>query len=102
MRIRIHRGTKEIGGTCIEVKAQGKRIAPGDGHESLLPRVRPGVQGNEEPPFRLDIGTKHRPLGDDFPRRQADRPRPLDRPLHRRRAGDDGAGITSRNPIWMA
>ena len=27
MKLRIHRGTKEIGGTCIEVAAQGKRIA---------------------------------------------------------------------------
>lgn len=27
MRVRIHRGTREIGGTCIEVEAQGKRIA---------------------------------------------------------------------------
>ena len=27
MRIRIHRGTKEIGGTCIEAEARGKRIA---------------------------------------------------------------------------
>ena len=48
MRIRIHRGTKEIGGTCIEVESKGKRIAldvglpldaPDDGHESLLPRA---------------------------------------------------------------
>ena len=27
MRVRIHRGTQEIGGTCIEIEAQGKRIA---------------------------------------------------------------------------
>ena len=27
MRIRIHWGTKEIGGTCIEAEARGKRIA---------------------------------------------------------------------------
>ena len=27
MRICIHRGTQEIGGTCIEVEAQGQRIA---------------------------------------------------------------------------
>ena len=53
MRVRIHRGTREIGGTCIEVEAKGKRIAldvglpldaPGDasdgGHERLLPSVR--------------------------------------------------------------
>ena len=48
MRIRIHRGTREIGGTCIEIEAQGKRIAldvglpldaPEEGHERLLPDV---------------------------------------------------------------
>ena len=48
MRVRIHRGTKEIGGTCIEVEARGKRIvfdvglpldAPDDGHEDRLPPV---------------------------------------------------------------
>ena len=49
MRICIHRGTREIGGTCIEIEAQGKRIvvdvgqpldAPdGRSHEALLPRV---------------------------------------------------------------
>ena len=52
MRICIHRGTGEIGGTCIEVEAEGKRIAldvglpldaPEDGHESLLPAV-PGFR----------------------------------------------------------
>ena len=50
MRVRIHRGTKEIGGTCIELEAQGKRIAldvglpldaPDDPeeHKGLLPQV---------------------------------------------------------------
>ena len=48
MRVRIHRGTKEIGGTCIEIEAAGKRIAldvglpldaPDEGHERLLPAV---------------------------------------------------------------
>ena len=48
MRIRIHRGTEEIGGTCIEVESDGRRIvldvglpldAPGDDHETLLPDV---------------------------------------------------------------
>ena len=49
MRICIHRGTQEIGGTCIEVEAQGKRIAldvglpldaPDDEpHENLLSPV---------------------------------------------------------------
>lgn len=27
MRSCIHRGTREIGGTCIEVESQGKRLA---------------------------------------------------------------------------
>ena len=49
MRIRIHRGTQEIGGTCIEIEAQGKRVAldvglpldaPDEAQESLLPQVR--------------------------------------------------------------
>ncbi|HEB80050.1 MAG TPA: MBL fold metallo-hydrolase [Rhodospirillales bacterium] len=49
MKICIHRGTKQIGGTCIEVEAQGKRIVldvglPLDADEtedinSLLPEV---------------------------------------------------------------
>ena len=48
MRARIHRGTQEIGGTCIELESNGRRIAldvglPLDagegGHEALLPRV---------------------------------------------------------------
>ena len=26
MRVCIHRGTREIGGTCVEVEAQGRRI----------------------------------------------------------------------------
>ena len=56
MKIRIHRGTKEIGGTCIEIEAKGKRIAldvglpldaPDDGHESLLPQV-PGFREPDE------------------------------------------------------
>ena len=50
MRLRIHRGTKEIGGTCIEVEARRKRLAldvglpldaPDDegAHARLLPAV---------------------------------------------------------------
>lgn len=50
MKICIHRGTREIGGTCIEIEAQGKHIvldigmpldAPDDEQslEGLLPRV---------------------------------------------------------------
>lgn len=26
MRVCIHRGTKEIGGTCVEIESQGKRL----------------------------------------------------------------------------
>ena len=58
MKLRIHRGTKEIGGTCIEMEAQGKRLvldvglpldAPrgGGAHESLLPAV-PGFREPDE------------------------------------------------------
>ncbi len=27
MKVCIHRGTNEVGGTCIEIESQGKRIA---------------------------------------------------------------------------
>jgi len=56
MRLRIHRGTKEIGGTCIEVEAQGKRLAldlglpldaPDD--EDAHRRLMPSVEGFREP-----------------------------------------------------
>ena len=58
MKIRIHRGTQEIGGTCIEMEAQGKRIAldvglpldaPDDveAHRGLLPQV-PGFREPDE------------------------------------------------------
>ncbi len=67
MKIRIHRGTKEIGGTCIEMEAQGKRIAldvglpldaPDDAgeHESLLPQV-PGFR--EPDPSLLGVLISH-------------------------------------------
>jgi len=46
MRVCIHRGTKEVGGTCIEIESQGKRIAldvglPLEADDSIesLPRV---------------------------------------------------------------
>ena len=46
MRLRIHRGTKEIGGTCIEVEAEGRRLvldvglpldAPDEAQETAAP-----------------------------------------------------------------
>ncbi len=52
MRVRIHRGTKEIGGSCIELEAQGARILldlglPLDGDPNdatLYPQIE-GLQG---------------------------------------------------------
>ncbi len=69
MRIRIHRGTKEIGGTCIEMEAQGKRIAldvglpldaPDDveAHKSLLPQV-PGFREPDESLLGVLISHPH-------------------------------------------
>ena len=69
MKIRIHRGTKEIGGTCIEIEAQGKRIAldvglpldapdDTDAHERLLPRV-PGFREPDETLLGVLISHPH-------------------------------------------
>ena len=67
MRLRIHRGTKEIGGTCIEVEAQGKRIAldvglpldaPDDGQEELLPEV-PGFREPDDSLLGVVISHPH-------------------------------------------
>ena len=67
MRIRIHRGTKEIGGTCIEVEAQGKRLAldvglppdaPDEGHDSLLPQV-PGFRDLDDSLLGVVISHPH-------------------------------------------
>lgn len=67
MRIRIHRGTEEIGGTCIEVESQGKRLAldvglpldaPDGEHETLLPEV-PGFRGQDESLLGVIISHPH-------------------------------------------
>ena len=69
MRLRIHRGTKEIGGTCIEVEAQGKRIvldaglpldAPDDEEmrRCLLPAV-PGFRERDESLLGVLISHPH-------------------------------------------
>ena len=69
MRLRVHRGTKGIGGTCIEVEAQGKRLAldvglpldaPDDdeAHESLLPRVS-GFRESDDSLFGVLISHPH-------------------------------------------
>ena len=58
MKVRIHRGTREIGGTCIENEAQGKRIAldvglplnaPADASDGANARLLPAVGGFREP-----------------------------------------------------
>ncbi len=67
MRIRIHRGTKEIGGTCIEIESAGKRIAldvglpldaPEDGHARLLPAV-PGFRDADDSLLGVLISHPH-------------------------------------------
>lgn len=65
MRLRIHRGAKEIGGTCIEVEAEGQRLAldvglpldaPDEAQEQLLPEV-PGFR--EPDPGLLGVVISH-------------------------------------------
>ena len=66
MRVRIHRGTQEIGGTCIELEAQGKRIAldvglpldAGDDDAELLPEV-PGFRERDESLLGVVISHPH-------------------------------------------
>ena len=53
MRIRIHRGTQEIGGTCNELEAQGRRLAldvglPLDAGDQEPTRLLPKVAGFRE------------------------------------------------------
>ena len=69
MRICIHRGTQEIGGTCIEIEAQGRRIvldlglpldAPDrEAREDLLPQV-PGFTEPDDGLLGLLISHPHR------------------------------------------
>ena len=67
MRICIHRGSREIGGTCIELEAEGSRIAldlglpldaPDEGQESLLPAVA-GFLGPDESLLGVVISHPH-------------------------------------------
>ena len=68
MRVCIHRGTKQIGGTCIEVEAQGKRIALDVGlpldagdrkdYEGLLPQV-PGFRDPDDSLLGVVISHPH-------------------------------------------
>ena len=68
VRICIHRGTREIGGTCIEIEAQGKRIVLDVGlpldaparrsHEALLPPVA-GFQDADDSLLAVVISHPH-------------------------------------------
>ena len=68
MRICIHRGTREIGGTCIEIEALGKRIAldvglpldapDGEPDEALLPPVA-GFQDADDSLLAVVISHPH-------------------------------------------
>jgi len=64
MRICIHRGTREIGGTCVEVESQGKRIVLDVGMPLDMPRpdqmqIHP-VPGFEAPdPSLLGVIISH-------------------------------------------
>ena len=68
MKICIHRGTREIGGTCIELEAEGSRIAldvglpldaPEEGQESLLPAVA-GFREPDDSLLAVVISHPHR------------------------------------------
>jgi len=52
MKVCIHRGAHEIGGTCIELESQGKRLALDIGQPLDCPdpetAVLPAVQGFQE------------------------------------------------------
>ncbi len=65
MRICIHRGTQEIGGTCVEIEAQGQRLVlevgmPLDAPEAetLLPPV-PGFREPDETLLGVVISHPH-------------------------------------------
>ncbi len=68
MKVCIHRGTQEIGGTCIEIEVEEKRIALDlglpldadeyDSEEALLPQVK-GFDGNDPDFLGLLISHPH-------------------------------------------
>jgi len=72
MNCRIHRGTNEIGATCVELESDGRRIlldlglplSVADGQEVPLPRVR-GLVAKEPDPTLLGVLVSH-PHPDHF------------------------------------
>ena len=67
MRIRIHRGTREIGGTCIELESAGSRILldlglplnASDLASTPLPEVD-GLRGDDPSPLAIVLSHGHR------------------------------------------
>ena len=65
MRVCIHRGTQEVGGTCIEIASQGKRLVldlgqplNADLNDSSLPKVK-GFTDFDESLLGLFISHPH-------------------------------------------
>ena len=65
MKVRIHRGTRQIGGTCIELEADGRRVVldvglPLDAEDdpALLPRV-PGLHEPDPGPVAVVVSHTH-------------------------------------------
>src|SRR5512135_684219 len=65
MRVCIHRGTRQIGGTCVELEAQGQRLVLEVGlpldtpeTEALLPPV-PGFREKDETLIGVVISHPH-------------------------------------------
>lgn len=66
MKITIHRGSKEIGGNCVELESQGKRLLidiglPLDANENYskyLPKI-PGLDGKDESLLGILISHPH-------------------------------------------
>ena len=67
MRMKIHRGTREIGGTCVELESGGQRVlldlglplAASDLASTPLPDVD-GLRGGEDRPLAIILSHGHR------------------------------------------
>ena len=63
MRVRIHRGSEQVGGTCVELESQGKRILldlgmPLDAEDGEVPMPEvPGITGGD--PSLLGVVISH-------------------------------------------
>lgn len=63
MKARIHRGAREIGGSCVELESEGQRIVldvglPLDGRDTALPDV-PGLKDGEDAPLCVIVSHAH-------------------------------------------